>query len=340
MTAGTFSNTPAQGFALARAVVDGRPALLVVVGDQAYRLTEDVVPGSARWTSAEELFPDWDRHLDEIQSWSEAIRAGNGGEPLVVAPGDVLAPVRPHNVFQAAANYRRHVIDLMVAAPRPEHADLDEAGRRAFATRLMDERAASGTPTVFSGLPSSMTGPFGEVVIPHITQQCDWELELTAVIGRPARYVPRSEALDFIAGYTIVNDVTMRDRLYPSGDSKRGADWLACKSAPTFLPCGPLLVPARFVPDPMDLQITLRLNGETMQNESSGDMIYDLPRLLEHTSSCAQLLPGDLLLTGSPAGNGVHHGRFLSPGDVMEGSISGLGIQRTPAVAETLTAVS
>jgi 2,4-diketo-3-deoxy-L-fuconate hydrolase len=179
-----------------------------------------------------------------------------------------------------------------------------------------------------------MSGPYDDVIIPYITQQCDWELELAAVIGRPARYVPRASALSFIAGYTIVNDISMRDRLYPSGDSKRGADWLACKSAPTFLPTGPLLVPARFIPDPAQLTITLRLNGDVMQNESTSDMIFDLPRLIEHTSQCAMMLPGDLLLTGSPAGNGVHHGRFIADGDVMDGRITGLGVQRTPAVAE------
>ena len=177
------------------------------------------------------------------------MRSGSEETALDIDERDVLSPVQPSNVFQAAANYRKHVIDLMVASPRPEHQDYAEPERRAFATQLMDERAASGTPTVFSGLPSSMSGPYDDVIIPYITEQCDWELELAAVIGRPARYVPRESALSFVAGYTIVNDISMRDRLYPSGDSKRGADWLACKSAPTFLPTGPLLVPARFVPD-------------------------------------------------------------------------------------------
>jgi 2,4-didehydro-3-deoxy-L-rhamnonate hydrolase len=171
-------------------------------------------------------------------------------------------------------------------------------------------------------------------VIPHVTEQCDWELELAAVIGRPSRYLTRASALDFVAGYTIVNDITMRDRIYPSGDSSRGADWLACKGSPTFLPVGPIVVPARFVADPMDLTITLLLNGEVMQNASTSDMIYDLPRLLEHASTCARLDPGDILLTGSPAGNGVHHGRFLRTGDVMDGQITGLGAQRTPVVDE------
>lgn len=86
------------------------------------------------------------------------------------------------------------------------------------------------------------------------------------------------------------------------------------------------------MPDPSRLTITLKLNGRTMQNEAAADMIFDIPRLIEHTSACARLGAGDLLLTGSPAGNGVHHGRFLQAGDVMTGSITGLGTQRTPVV--------
>ena len=327
----TFDNVVAGGFALCRVRTSGGPELGVVVDGTAYSLS--AVLGSAV-ASADVLFPDWDAQMDKLQAWSDAQRAGQADASPLPSDAEVLPPVEPRNVFQAAANYRKHVIDLMVASPRPEHVDLDERGRRAVAVTLMDERAASGTPTVFSGLPSSMTGPFGRVVIPHITSQCDWELELAAVIGRPARYAAAESALGFVAGYTIVNDITMRDRLYPSGDSKRGADWLACKSAPTFLPTGPLLVPARFVPDPSRLTITLRLNGETMQDESTADMIFGLPRLIEHTSYCAQLLPGDLLLTGSPAGNGVHHGRFLRAGDVIEGRITGLGVQGTPCVDE------
>jgi 2,4-diketo-3-deoxy-L-fuconate hydrolase len=331
----TFDNVVVGGFALCRVLTSGVAEMGVVVDGVAYSLSAAL---GSDVGSAEVLFPEWDMHLDRLQTWSDAVRAGQAEASPLPPEAKVLPPLEPRNVFQAAANYRKHVIDLMVASPRPEHVGLDEPGRRAVAIALMDKRASSGTPTVFSGLPSSMTGPYGFVAIPRITRQCDWELELAAVMGRSARYVDEGSALDLVAGYTIVNDITMRDRLYPGRDSKRGADWLACKSAPTFLPTGPLLVPARFVPDPGRLTITLRLNGEVMQEESTADMIFGLPRLIEHTSHCAQLLPGDLLLTGSPAGNGVHHGRFLRAGDVMEGQITGLGVQRTPCVDEEIGA--
>jgi 2,4-didehydro-3-deoxy-L-rhamnonate hydrolase len=330
-SAATFDNTPQVGFGFGRALIDGEARMTVVSQGQAHLLADVAGSQYDRTGSLNDLLEIWDETVDLVEKWQAR---GAAVEPLPVTTGAVLTPVSPGHVFQAAANYRKHVIDLMVASPRPEHVALDEAGRRAVATRLMDERAGSGVPVVFSGLTSSLTAAYADVVIPHITQQCDWELELAAVIGRPSRYLTRSSALDFVAGYTIVNDITMRDRIYPSGDSSRGADWLACKGSPTFLPVGPIVVPARFVADPMDLTITLLLNGDVMQNESTSDMIYDLPRLLEHASTYARLDPGDILLTGSPAGNGVHHGRFLRAGDVMDGQITGLGAQRTPVVDE------
>ena len=113
-----------------------------------------------------------------------------------------------------------------------------------------------------------------------------------------------------------------------------GADWISAKGAPSYLPTGPYLVPSSFVTDPQNLQITLRLNGQAMQNESTADMIFDVARIIEYLSTYVQLWPGDLIATGSPAGNGAHYNRFLKPGDVMEGSITGLGTQRNECVAE------
>jgi 2,4-diketo-3-deoxy-L-fuconate hydrolase len=113
-----------------------------------------------------------------------------------------------------------------------------------------------------------------------------------------------------------------------------GADWLSAKNQPTFFPTGPYLVPARFVPDPLDLDITLRLNGETMQKGSTGDMIFNPAALISYLSRRVTLYPGDMIITGSPAGNGSHYGRFLQPGDVLDGEISGIGAQRNVCRAE------
>jgi 2-keto-4-pentenoate hydratase/2-oxohepta-3-ene-1,7-dioic acid hydratase in catechol pathway len=161
----------------------------------------------------------------------------------------------------------------------------------------------------------------------------DWELELAVVIGREAFRVSREEAMDHIAGYTIVNDVTTRDLVFRKDMKEIGTDWYRSKNAPGFLPTGPFLVPAPFI-DPRQLRIRLELNGQTMQDSSTSDMLFDLPALISVASQTMPLLPGDLLLTGSPPGNGQHWKRFLRDGDVMTGSIEGLGAQVVHCVAE------
>ncbi|MDP4501142.1 fumarylacetoacetate hydrolase family protein [Nonomuraea turcica] len=245
----------------------------------------------------------------------------------------VHAPVEPRQLFQSGANYRQHVIDLELAHRGPDD-PRSEAEARAEIAAVMDRRAAEDLPYVFTGLPSAITGPYDDVVLPAWAEKPDWELELAVVIGRPAYRVPQAQALDHVAGYTIANDLTDRSTVFRRDMPAIGTDWLRCKNAPGFTPLGPFIVPAEFVANPSDLQVTLKLNGEVMQDESTKDMIFGVARLVSYISQTARLLPGDLVLTGSPAGNGLHWGRLLRDGDVMEGTITGLGAQRTRCVAE------
>jgi 2-keto-4-pentenoate hydratase/2-oxohepta-3-ene-1,7-dioic acid hydratase in catechol pathway len=245
----------------------------------------------------------------------------------------VHAPIAPRQIFQSGANYRQHVIDLEVAHRSPDDPRTVEEARAEIAA-VMDRRAAEDLPYVFIGLPSAVTGPYDDVVLPSWARQPDWELELAAVIAKPAHRVSVEEALDHVAGYTIANDLTDRATVFRRDMKAIGTDWLRSKNAPGFTPLGPWLVPAESISDPGDLRVALRLNGETMQDESTKDMLFGVARLVSYASQSAQLLPGDLVLTGSPAGNGIHWGRLLRDGDVMEGSITGLGVQRTRCVAE------
>ncbi|MDX2933710.1 fumarylacetoacetate hydrolase family protein [Streptomyces ipomoeae] len=245
----------------------------------------------------------------------------------------VHAPIEPRQIFQSGANYRQHVIDLEVAHRPPDDPRTVEEARAEIAA-VMDRRAAEDLPYVFIGLPSTITGPYDDVVLPSWAKQPDWELELAAVIARPAHRVSVEEALEYVAGYTIANDLTDRATVFRRDMKAIGTDWLRCKNAPGFTPLGPWLVPAGSIADPGDLRVTLRLNGETMQDESTKDMLFGVARLVSYISQTARLLPGDLVLTGSPAGNGIHWGRLLRDGDVMEGSITGLGVQRTRCVEE------
>jgi 2-keto-4-pentenoate hydratase/2-oxohepta-3-ene-1,7-dioic acid hydratase in catechol pathway len=288
---------------------------------------EDVVPLPVVLPGASDIgdvLADWPASFGAL---ADAIRGSLPSGALPLNSLEILPPVTPRQVFQSGANYRTHVIDLVAA----REGDTREVRERAAA--MMDERARNDQPYVFTGLPSALCGPCDDVILPDTGSEHDWELELAAVMGRPAHRVSRRDALGYVAGYTIVNDITTRDRVFRPDLAGIGSDWLAAKNAPTFLPTGPWLVPAAFAGDPMKLRITLSLNGEVMQDESTADMIFDVARLIEHTSSIATMLPGDLLLTGSPAGNGASRGRFLRLGDVMNGTITGLGRQHNRCVA-------
>jgi 2-keto-4-pentenoate hydratase/2-oxohepta-3-ene-1,7-dioic acid hydratase in catechol pathway len=246
-----------------------------------------------------------------------------------------LPPLIPTQIFQAGANYRQHVLDLMAGAEaRGDSSDGQTAASRDAARAELEERLNHGKPFVFLGSVHAMVGAHDQIVLPADRAQPDWELELAAVIGRDARRVSKERALDYVAGYTICNDVTSRDALIRPDARGMGLDWLAGKNSPTFLPTGPLFVPAAHAGDPADLQIVLKVNGKTMQNESTADMVFGVPALISFISNVAEMRAGDLLLTGSPAGNGASLNVFLAPGDVMEGTITGLGAQRNVCVAE------
>jgi 2-keto-4-pentenoate hydratase/2-oxohepta-3-ene-1,7-dioic acid hydratase in catechol pathway len=315
-------------FALATLSAPDGPAFPALVTPDARILDLRVALADERLTVLG-LLDDWDAVLPRLRSLAED--GGPDREPL--AGFRVHAPVQPRQVFQSGANYRQHVIDLHVAHRAPGD-DRPEGERRAEAAEIMDRRAAEDLPYVFIGLPSAITGPYDDVVLPAWAEQPDWELELAVVIGRPAHRVSVAEALDHVAGYTIANDLTDRATVFRRDMPQIGTDWLRSKNAPGFTPLGPWIVPAESIADPDGLRVTLRLNGDTMQDESTQDMIFNVARMVSYASEAARLLPGDLVLTGSPAGNGMHWGRLLRDGDVMEGSITGLGVQRTRCVAE------
>jgi 2-keto-4-pentenoate hydratase/2-oxohepta-3-ene-1,7-dioic acid hydratase in catechol pathway len=303
----------------------------LVVGDRVRPI--DDIAGLHR-PSLRELIEHWGAVQPELAS--RAARADDGDDGAFdLASLDVLPPVEPRQIFQSGANYRTHVMDLAAADRAPgDTRSVEEV--RAEIGRLQDERSRSGEPYVFTGAVSAVCGAYDDVILPAGTSKNDFELELAAVIGSPARHVSPEDALSYVVGYTIVNDITTREWVWRRDLPELGTDWFKAKNSPTFLPTGPFLVPAEFVGDPMDLQVTLKLNGAVMQDESTKDMIFDVAQIVSYCSQIATLLPGDLLLTGSPAGNGMHWGRLLKSGDVMESTISGLGVQRNGCVAEEL----
>jgi 2-keto-4-pentenoate hydratase/2-oxohepta-3-ene-1,7-dioic acid hydratase in catechol pathway len=182
-------------------------------------------------------------------------------------------------------------------------------------------------PTGFVKVTSTLVGHDGAVVYPHFTHALDYEAEIAAVIGRPCKNVPRDAALRYVAGYTIFNDLSARD--VQRAESKRG-NHVFGKNFDTSGPLGPYLVTADEVPDPGDLAIELRVNGELRQHGNTAQMIHDLPTLISHWSQMT-LYPGDLVTTGTPSGVAAGHGDdswYLRPGDVVEATVARLGTLR------------
>ncbi|QZY50631.1 fumarylacetoacetate hydrolase family protein [Leucobacter tenebrionis] len=313
-------------FVLGTVGIGGERVPVAVAGDQRYDL-RGLLPGIVQTS---DLFEDWDANLDRI----EAALADPGARGRIpsgpVDSGRILPPVQPIGpILAAGANYREHILQMSVAH-RLGRPGANDAELWAEAAKENDERRAHGDPYVWTGIPSAVSGAFDDVQLPEVGDDIDWELELGVVIGRAGHHIPIEEAFDHIAGYTIVNDVSARSLIPRPDVANIGTDWFRGKNQPTFFPTGPWLVPARYVEDPGDLRITLKLNGDVMQDASTDDLMFDVPSLISYVSSYAIIQPGDLLITGSPAGNGSHWQRFLRDGDVMEGAITGLGLQRTP----------
>ncbi|OWU84277.1 2-hydroxyhepta-2,4-diene-1,7-dioate isomerase [Oceanicola sp. 22II-s10i] len=186
-------------------------------------------------------------------------------------------------------------------------------------------------PIVFMKALSALTGPNDDVVLPRGAQKGDWEVELGVVIGKRAKYVTEAEALDHVAGYTIVNDVSERHF-----QAERGGQWTKGKSCDTFGPVGPWVVTADEVPDPQALALSCDVNGEKRQRGTTASMIFPVAHIISYLSQMMSLNPGDIIATGTPpgVGSGMKPPQFLKAGDVMELSVEGLGRQRQRVLAD------
>jgi 2-keto-4-pentenoate hydratase/2-oxohepta-3-ene-1,7-dioic acid hydratase in catechol pathway len=227
----------------------------------------------------------------------------------VVTPGKLLAPVEPASLLAIGLNYRKHA---------------EEGGR-----------GAPEKPVLFIKANSSVQNPGDPIEIPQglASKEVDYECELAVVIGRRCKNVSRANALDYVLGYTCANDVSARDwQRKPWG----GGQWCQAKSFDTFCPLGPVLVLKDEIPDPNALLIRSVLNGQVMQDWSTGDMIFDVPTLIEFLSGSKTLLPGTVILTGTPHGVGFARTPpvFMQPGDTITIEIEKIGALTNPVVLE------
>jgi 2-keto-4-pentenoate hydratase/2-oxohepta-3-ene-1,7-dioic acid hydratase in catechol pathway len=226
----------------------------------------------------------------------------------------LLAPVRfPSTIYCAGANYADHAAAMAAKEGQPAPSDPHELGLKAWH---------------FIKAARTVTDPGATVKISHYAKSMDWEIELAAVIGRPAKDVPKEKALSYVAGYTVANDLSARDRgrrpnINPASVFKM--DWTKHKTFEGSCPLGPWIVPASDIADPQNLGLKLWVNGELKQDSNTGKMLFTLAEQIEQLSINMTLHPGDLILTGTPSGTGAESDTFLKAGDVVKLWIEGIG---------------
>lgn len=266
--------------------------------------------GNAKDASVRGIMNDWDNAKARLAKLASSIKGG--GKPL--ASVKLLPPVPdPIGIFCAGANYSDHVLEMARAhgiEPEPDPHTLNLKSWHFLKT--------AGT-----------LAAAGETVhLPRRSKKVDWEVELVAVIGKKATNVPLDKAHDHIAGYTIANDLSARDHgpregIRPTSPFKH--DWVAHKNFDQSCPCGPWIVLSEDIGDPQSLKIQLYVNDELMQDSNTSQMIFNIAEQVSHLSEKLTLHPGDLVLTGTPAGVGTPRNKFLQPGDVVRCHIEGIG---------------
>jgi len=287
---------------LCYASADGRPVIGLAPADEWINLTQvihdhpDQFPGLSADCKPTmlELLHNTPDLLAATEQWLDHLReTGTIDSYPIHAPVRFLAPItRPSKIVALGRNYVEHARESGHEVPEE--------------------------PVLFAKAPSAVIGTGADVVYPQGVQRLDPELELGVVIGRRGRFVREAEALDYVAGYTIVNDVTARD--VQRRDQEKKWPWFRSKSFDTFCPLGPYLVLKDEIRDPQQLELTLRVNGEVRQHSTTAKMIFPVAHLVAFISQYMTLEPGDVIATGTPEGIAP-----LQRGDVLEGTIGGLG---------------
>ena len=198
-----------------------------------------------------------------------------------------------------------------------------------------DHAAESGfdapdEPVIFGKATSAISGPYDNIIIPRGSEQTDWEVELAVVIGKKASYVDQDQALDYVAGYVLHNDVSER-----TFQKDRGGQWIKGKSADTFAPLGPFMATTDEIENINDMRMWLNVNGDNMQEGNTSNLIFGVDHIISYLSQFMSLLPGDVISTGTPAGVGMGMDPevYLKPGDIVELGIDGLGSSKQNVVA-------
>jgi 2-keto-4-pentenoate hydratase/2-oxohepta-3-ene-1,7-dioic acid hydratase in catechol pathway len=286
-------------FCLATLLIDGRATPSILMENRYFPFSTEL---EARFHSVKAVLEDWDEALPAIVGFVEAIEL-NARAFHQIAEADALLdiPVRfPNKLLATGGNYMDHLREMNLPLERFEP-----------------------LPMFFMPPTTCMVGPGKTVRKPRMTKQFDWELELALVIGKRISDVDIKEAEAAIVGYTIALDMSARDLL--KIDPPLYIDLVRGKAQDTMAPVGPVIVPSQFIKNPCDLAMVLRVNGQIMTESTTAEMMVPPAEIVSLMSQCVTLEPGDIVLTGSPAGSGVHHNYFLKAGDVIQADIAELG---------------
>ncbi len=243
---------------------------------------------------------------DGLSRLETFLNENNGALPIVSNDERLDSPVaRPSKIICIGLNYALHAKETNAPIPKE--------------------------PIIFFKSTTALCGPNDDVIIPKGSEKTDWEVELAVIVGKRCSYVEESEAMDYVAGYALHNDYSER-----AFQIERGGQWVKGKSCDSFAPLGPLLATKDEVPNPNNLNLWLKVNGELVQNSSTSDFIFNIQQVISYLSQFMTLLPGDVISTGTPAGVGLGmkpEPWYLKPNDIIELGIDGLGSSKQTAKA-------
>lgn len=301
---------------------DGEPCAALVIDDRVIDVvdalagkTDKKVAGSL--TTVLGILNRWEIVHPLLRGFARLVRSGQWtGVSRELPTVQFLAPILyPGAIFCAGANYKDHVAEMSKALNLPAEPDPHDLGLKPW--HFLKASA------------SCIRGTGSRIVLPGYSQKVDWEAEIAVVIGRECRHVSVENALEYVAGVSIVNDLSARDHLRRQGvapDSPFRYDWVSQKCFDGAMPFGPWICPLEDVADVGNLRIRLWVNEQLMQDSSSSNLIFSVAEQISHLSSRLTLRPGDVIATGTPAGCGAAHGRFLKHGDRVSVWVEGIGV--------------
>ena len=287
---------------------EARPGILI--GDDRVLDVWEAADGVAWSASTLSIFDSWDTACPALHELADT-----GDETRALADVRLLAPLLyPPCIYCAGANYKKHAMEMS-----PDG-------------RTNPDKSVTNPYFFIKSGAHCVIGPGANIELPSVSKQVDWEAEFAVIIGKPGRNISLENAFDHVAGYTILNDLSARDRGKREDWPRFGMDWFGHKVFQGSAPMGPWISPADQIADPYACRIQLWVNDEKMQDEFVSDLIFDIAEQIEWLSRGIKLLPGDVVSTGTPSGVGHPRGIFLKPGDVVTVEVDGVGTLVNPVV--------